>query len=127
MKKALIFILIIISLLFVAILIQDEYGCAGENRDECLLQKIERGEDDERICGEITTIENRNICYFTLAQKRGIEGTELCHRLNSSGTLSQDYCYYSLALSQRESSICEQLSSPEQKRLCIQSLTMVQS
>lgn len=127
MNKLLLLILVLVGVVFILILVQDQYGCSGEGRDECLLNKVESGDVDEEICTEISTIENRDLCYFTLAQKKGESGAELCSKLSLNGTLSQDYCFYSLALTERELSLCARISSEEQRRLCTKSLTLEQN
>lgn len=123
MKKSVIFIVLLVSVLFVVILLQDKYGCGKEDRDQCLLKLVEEGNMDQDICNEISSPESKNVCYFTLAQKNE-NGTELCSRIQPGEGFSRDYCYYSLALSKKSLSLCQEVSSEKQKQLCTHSLAL---
>jgi hypothetical protein len=124
MKKSVIFIVLLVSVVFVVILLQDKYGCGKENRDQCLLKVVEEEVHPKlEICDEISAPENKNICYFTLAQKNE-NGSAICKLIQPGGAVSRDYCYYSLALSKKNLSLCQEVSSEEQKQLCTRSLAL---
>ncbi|MBI2581691.1 hypothetical protein HYV87_00995 [Candidatus Woesearchaeota archaeon] len=130
MKKTLVFMLLMASVLVAVILAQDKYGCEKDNRDQCLLAFIENepvDEIDEEVCGEIGNPENKKLCFFTLAQRNGVNGLALCDQLDNKGELNRDYCYYSIALSERDQLICQQVSAKEQKNLCTKTLSLASS
>jgi len=143
-KKPLVFICLLAAIIVVVILVQDKYGCAKDNKDACLLKVVQTKENvDQGICDEISTVDGKDQCFFILAQKNGKNGADLCSYININKTeadqngnnndnhsqdiISKDYCYYSLALSAREPSICERVSSTDQKILCIKSLNLTKS
>jgi hypothetical protein len=116
MKKLLIFIGLVIAGIVVLVMMQDEYGCPKNGRDECILKIASEPERDLSTCTEISSPETKDKCYSMFASKRNYS-YEACSMI--SDTAKRDDCFGQFATKKRmDPAVCPLFTSQELGEKC---------